>query len=205
MLEDLFSYLCSHATYAHYFLFGFLLLAGVNIPISEDLVLIIGGVLVSICVEEHYYLMLGWLYVGCVLSAYEAYWLGWRYGHKLYDLYGFRHVVTRERIHILKTFIERFGILTFMVGRFIPGGIRNAIFVTSGMGRMPFGVFAFRDAVAAALSTTVLFQLGYLFGENYPTLFGYISTYEHVMLLILGVIVGVLMSYWWYHRRATQA
>src|SRR5262245_46178774 len=171
MLDAILTFMCQHAPEAHYYLFGLLLLTGVNIPVSEDLILIGGGVIVAICLDEHYYLMLGWLYAGCLIAAYEAYWLGRVVGPKLYNAPGFRHVITRIRVDRLHGFIERFGLLTFMVGRFVPGGVRNALFITSGLGRMSFLVFALRDGFAAIFSTWLLYHLGYLFGENYPVLF----------------------------------
>lgn len=203
MLESFFAYLCVHSVHAHYTLFVLLLLAGVNIPVSEDLILILGGVIVSVCVPDHYTIMFIFLYLGCIISAYEAYWLGHHYGHKLYETPGFRHIVTRERIHRLKTFMERYGLLTFVVGRFIPGGMRNAIFITSGMARMPFPVFVFRDGIAALISTFVLFQLGYIFGRSYPVLFEYVHAYHHYVMMLIGLALGVFLSYIWYNRSSS--
>lgn len=201
MFDSILTFMCLHAPEAHYYLFGLLLLTGVNIPVSEDLILVGGGVIVAVCLDEHYYLMLGWLYAGCLIAAYEAYWLGRIFGPRLYTLPGFRHIVTPERMQRLHRFIERFGVVTFMIGRFIPGGARNALFITSGLGSMPFVVFALRDGFAAIFSTWLLFHLGYLFGENYPVLFGYVSTYHHIVLLLFGVLAGMGLMYLWYHHR----
>lgn len=200
MFDAFLDFMCFHAPVAHYYLFGLLLLAGLNIPISEDLILIAGGILAAICVPEHYWLMLAWLYAGCLISAYEAYWLGRTVGHRLHTLPGFRHIVTAHRVAVFHRFIERFGLLTFMVGRFIPGGARNAIFITSGMGRMPFVVFALRDGFAAIFSTFLLYSLGYWFGDNYQELLGYVHTYHHAVLGILAVLFITGLSYLWYHR-----
>src|ERR1700738_921331 len=133
MFETTFAYFCAHAMYAHFVFFGLLVLAGVNIPISEDLILIMGGALVAICVPENYVVMLVCLYAGCIVSAYEAFWLGRWAGPKLYTMRYLRHFVTPERVAKLRTWIERFGIFTFVVVRFIPGGVRNGLFMTSGL------------------------------------------------------------------------
>lgn len=205
MLDALFDFLCLHAHQAHYYLFGLLLLAGVNMPVSEDLILISGGVIVAVCLDEHYYIMWGWLYAGCLISAYEAYWLGRIYGPRLYTLPGFRHIITPSRMDRLHRFIDRFGVFTFMVGRFIPGGVRNAIFITSGLGRMPFTIFALRDGCAAFLSTSLLYQIGYLFGENYSTLFRYVESYNRIVIIILFVLLCVGISYLWYHHKQVKS
>jgi membrane-associated protein len=200
MFDAFFNFMCLHAPEAHYYFFGLLLLAGVNIPVSEDLILMAGGIIVAICIPEHYYLMLGWLYAGCLFSAYEAYWLGHTFGRQLYTLPGFRHIITPTRMQNVHRFIERFGVLTFMVGRFIPGGVRNAIFISSGLGRMPFWVFACRDGFAAIFSTWTFYQLGHLFGDNYPILFDYVTTYHHIVLLLVGLLVGSGLACLWYHH-----
>lgn len=202
MLEEIFAYLCAHAAYAGPALFGLLLLAGLNIPISEDVVLISGGVIVALCIPENYLSMFLWLYAGCIFSAYEAYWLGRKFGPKLYDMRLFRHVVTRPRIERLNIFIERYGIMTFIVGRFIPGGIRNGLFITSGLGGMPFPTFALRDGFAAMISTTTLFHLGYFFGDHYQTLFDYLKIYNHTVMVVIGIgAIALLLYFWRYYKK----
>ena len=38
-------------------------------------------------------------------------------------------------------FYKKYGALTLVIGRFIPFGVRNAIFLTSGISKMPFAKF----------------------------------------------------------------
>ena len=146
--------------------------------------------------------MIGWMWAGCVLSAYEAYWLGRWLGPRVYTIPFVRHYIKPDRVATLNVAYERYGILTFMICRFLPFGIRNALFMTSGMGRMPFGKFALRDGVAALLSTVVLFSLGNFFGSNYESLLIYIKTYEHLVALIglISLIVVVIVYYRFYRE-----
>ena len=196
-MDDFLTYLCLHAPNAHYFIFGLLLLTGVNIPISEDLLLIAGGVLVAMCAPGNEAVMIGWLWAGCILSAYEAYWLGRWLGPRVYTLPIICHYVTPHRVLKLNASYERFGILTFMICRFLPFGIRNALFITSGMGEMPFGKFVIRDGIAAMLSTYALFSLGRVFGANYEILLRYIKNYEHLIAVlgIVAVVSGIVIYY----------
>lgn len=75
-MDTLITTVVEYAPFAHFLIFGFLMLGGLNVPISEDVMLIIGGVVASTCVPENTTILWVWLYFGCILSAWEAYWLG---------------------------------------------------------------------------------------------------------------------------------
>lgn len=61
--------------------------------------------------------------------------------------------------------LERHGILTFIVCRFIPFGIRNTLFMSSGFFGLRARTFLLYDVIAAAISTNTLFFLVYYFGD----------------------------------------
>lgn len=193
-MESLLSFICEHAEYAHYIFFGLLMLAGLNVPISEDLILLSAGAITATCVPENYVTMLVWLYLGCWISAWEAYAIGRFFGPKLYDFKWFSHFLTRGRIERLHHYYERFGIFTFILGRFIPGGVRNTLFMTAGLGKMHFGKFIFRDGIACFISTNTLFYLGFLFGENYSVIVNYFTTYTHVFLGLIAILIAALFA-----------
>src|SRR5262245_32067312 len=102
MIESLFTYICEHANHAHWIIFSLLLLAGLNIPISEDLMLIGGGAIASTCIPEHTLRMFIWIYLGCYLSAWEAYWIGRLLGPRLYRIRLFNHIITPHRMDVLR-------------------------------------------------------------------------------------------------------
>lgn len=188
MFENLFSYICQHAEWAHLVIFGLLLLSGLNVPVSEDLLLLTAGAIVANCIPGHYFFVYAWVFFGSWLSAWEAYGIGRTLGPKLYDIKWFSYVLTPKRIGRLRRFYEQYGLLTFIVGRFMPGGVRNGLFLTSGLGKMPFLRFISRDALACLLYTSVIFYVGFVFGQNFPWL---VKTFSHYSLLLLGVIVIV--------------
>lgn len=198
-MESILTFVCEHAVHAHWIIFTLLLLAGLNVPISEDLLLLTGGAIASSCLSpEHKISLFVWLYFGCWFSAWEAYWIGRLLGPKLYEFRWFSHILTPKRIEKLHYYYEKFGILTFMVGRFIPGGARNALFMTSGLGKMPFWKFVLRDGFACIFSTSILFYLGHVFGENHELLFHYFKTYNFIFLTILAtaiIVIGCIILY----------
>ena len=202
-MEALLSELCAHAESAHWWFLGMLLLAGLNVPLSEDIILIMAGAVTSTCIPDHAARMLFWLYVGCWFSAWEAYTIGRFLGPKLYDIRWFSHVLNPHRIDRLHHYIEKFGILTFILGRFIPGGVRNALFMTCGLGKMPFLRFIARDGIACLFSTCILFYLGYKAGENAQLIIAYFKKYELFIILTLVVTVSGIII--WFNRKRAQS
>jgi membrane-associated protein len=189
-MDAIFSYICQNAEYAHLIFFGLFILAGLCAPISEDLLLLAGGAIVSRCIPDQYIHLYIWMFMGCWISGWEAYWLGRYFGPKLYTLPWFSKFVTPERIAKLHAYYERFGIWTFIIGRFIPGGVRNALFITSGMGKMPFLLFTARDFVAALISTSVVFYVGYTFGENFELISAAVIRYNRIALVLIIIFIA---------------
>ena len=198
-MESILSYICEHADKAALILCFLILLSGCNIPISEDLVLITGGTIASTCAPNQTYFLYVCLFFSAWISAWEAYWIGRILGPKLYTIRWFKHFITKKRIEKLHTYYERFGIWVFIFGRFFPGGVRNALFITSGLGKMPFHLFILRDCVGCILQTLTMFTLGYQFGEHYDIIIKKVKEYE--IDTIIGLILLSLVAYLWVHKK----
>jgi membrane-associated protein len=194
-METFFNFVCLHADEAQWIMFGLLLLAGINIPISEDIMLLLGGALASTCIHHPPIEMWAWLFMGCWISAWEAYWLGRLFGPKLYEMPWFHSFINPHRIERLHHYYEKFGILTFIAGRFIPGGVRNALFMTCGLSKMPFPRFLLRDFFACLLSSATLFYVGHKFGENRQQVLHFFKAYQFLIYAILATLfITVLVT-----------
>jgi membrane protein DedA with SNARE-associated domain len=192
MIESLFSFICSYSDQAHWIIFILLLLAGLNVPISSDILLLTGGALAGTCEIHHAARLYGWMLIGYYLAAWEGYWMGRLLGPTLFQIRFFKHLLNPQRIQSLNLYYERYGLLTFLIGRFLPGGIRNALSLSSGLIRMPFWLFVFRDSLASTLSCTFLFFLGYKFGENFDLVLYYFQRYSNIFV-ILSIISSILI------------
>ena len=201
-MEVFFSYICEHANHAHWIIFCLLLLAGLNLPISEDIMLIGGGAIASTCIPDHALRLYIWIFLGCYVSAWEAYWIGRKLGPRLYHIAFFKSIVTPHRLGVLRHYYAKFGIFTFIVGRFIPGGIRNALFMSSGLMKMPFHLFILRDGVACLISSSVLFSIGYRFGQNLDLLLYYFHRYTYGFLAFFLTLALAGFIYLWHSRRS---
>lgn len=200
-MEDILSWACAHADQAYWLVFVLLFLAGLNIPISEDIVILTAGALASTCLEGSPLLLYVCCYLAAWISAWQVYWIGRLLGPKLYNVPWLNRMVNQEKIDRLHEYYETYGIYTFLVGRFIPGGFRNVLFITAGMGRMPFLKFIGRDAPSCLFSTGTVFFLGYLFAEYHQSLVEFIKRYNVIGLILILVIITALFFWRRYKKR----
>jgi len=188
---DIFARLCQYAEYYPLVAFIALMLAGLSVPISEDLIIITGAL---ICQGKPSMLVpvFAAIYAGVVISDYFPYILG-KYIRKgtvktkfLTGFFSPRKIV---RIH---RYLEKYGIFTFIVGRFVPFGVRNTLFMTSGLFGLKLRRFALYDTTAATISVSTLFFLAYHFGEAVEKPFQAVGIV--LFILVLSMITFVIIS-----------
>lgn len=193
-------FLFEHAHHAHWIVFGALMLAGLNIPISEDLMIILSAVLAATVVPENTGILFLFVFLGCYLSDLVCYWIGRKLGPKLWQIKWFAKTVDRKRLDSIHSYYVKYGFWTLLIGRFIPFGVRNCLFLSAGMGKMPFGSFALSDGIACIISNTVLFYLAYCAGKNYEALLEFIKTFNiFLFIFFLVLVIGVI----WYKRKTS--
>jgi len=85
-MDPILTFIFEHADDAHWIIFLLLMLAGCNFPISEDLLLVISGVLASTVVTDHALRLFIWVFLGCYISDWISYGLGRYFGEKLWKI-----------------------------------------------------------------------------------------------------------------------
>jgi len=199
-MHQLIEFLFAHAHYAHWIVFGALMLAGINVPISEDLMIILSAVLAATVVPENTMLLFTAVFLGCYISDWVCYWIGRKFGPKLWNIRWFAKTVDRKKLDQIHGYYEKYGFWTLLVGRFIPFGVRNCLFLTAGMGRMHFGKFLLSDGIACITSNTVLFTLTFYVGKNYESLLSSLKLFNVVLFIIFAVSV---IGFIWYKRKTS--
>jgi membrane protein DedA with SNARE-associated domain len=170
------------------------MLAGLNFPVSEDLVVIGSAVLAATIVPQNFYYLLVCAYLGVYLSDLESYWLARILGRKALRLKFTARIVSPQKLEKVKYFLDKYGALALAGGRFIPFGFRNALFMTCGLSKMKFWKFALGDFVASVITTTILFSLGYSFGKNYPVLLDYLTRWKfYIIITVFAITVLVIL------------
>jgi membrane-associated protein len=200
-MERLNEFILQNAPYAHWYIFGAILLAGANIPICIDLIILASALLAAQVIPEHTVLLFLSVWAGSLLSAWVAYWMGRLLGPKLYRWRWFSGLLNPARLQKIKHFYEKYGLFCLLIGRFIPFGVRNGIFMTTGMSRLSFGKFVLRDSLACTLWSSISFYLFYTIGQNYEALSNYVKAFNLLIFAAFGVTV---IAFFWYKKRKSS-
>ncbi len=197
-MEALTDLIVQHKDYAHWLIFGSILLAGLNIPISIDLMMICSALLAAHIMPENIFQIFAFTLSGCLISAWIAYWLGRKLGPRLMRLRFFHATFNEKRLEKSKHFYQKYGLWTFIVGRFIPFGVRNCMFMSSGLSRMSFKKFLLFDGIACTIWATASFTVFYFACANSATLMSNLKTFN---IAIFSAFALAVISILWYKKK----
>jgi len=178
---------------------GVLSAAGMGVPISEDLTLLLGGALAARGVTS-YWPTLAAGYFGVLLGDVLIHHWGQRMGPAAYSQRWVQRVLSAERQEKLRAHFARHGFLTIVVGRHTPV-LRAPVFFLAGASKVPLWKFALADAVSAAITVPIVVTLGYFFGEHLEE----IRSKIHGVQWALGGLVVLLAAIWFWRRRRARA
>ena len=197
-MQSIFDFIFQNAAHAHWIIFGSFILAGLNIPISEDILIIISATLASKVVPQNTFLLFGAVFFGAYLSDWMVYWLGRGLGIKLWNIKWFKKTFKIRTLAKIRLFYKKYGFYTLLIGRFIPFGVRNCLFLSAGMSKMNFGKFLISDGIACFCSNIVLFSITYCIGKNCESLFAYI---KHINIFIFGLFIFTIIAAICYYKK----
>lgn len=181
------------ATESPWIIFPIMLLGGFNIPVSEDGMLFVAGVIAAKSPDKMWALFFA-AYLGAFGADLICYSLGRFLGPKFFRIKLFANMVPPERLEKISNFYERYGVWTLIIGRFIPFGVRNGLFLAAGLSRMNALKFALSDLLAATISCGLYFTLFYNFGESV------IGIVKRFNLVIFGLAV-LFFLYWLFKKK----
>ena len=125
--------------------------------------------------------------LGGVVGDTFGYCVGRFSGHTIKD-YAF-YKMTQQRIERL---INKFGGAAIILSKYIYG-IRVAMCISSGVGRMPFHRFLLMDAISCSIWAFILAGLGYFFSGAVTSIIG--DFHQIGVALFFIVITGVVVFY----------
>lgn len=163
-MEALLEFISSYVSYWPLAVFLLLLLAGLNLPISEDALIILSAAMV----HQNPKLLLPTyvaLYIGIFFSDIMVYTMGRLLSKGFLQFQFLKKKLTPEKLEWVSTNLEKHGLFTFITCRFIPFGVRNALFLCSGFVGLNPGKFLLFDSIAALISSSTLFFLVYFIGQ----------------------------------------
>jgi membrane protein DedA with SNARE-associated domain len=170
-----------------------LLIAGVGVPLPEDLTLLGAGYLAW---RGDAPLALMWTVglFGIVAGDSMLYWIGRKLGPRLSRHKWLSHHLTPARLERVSRFFQRHGAKAVFLARWAAGA-RGAFYLTAGTMKLGYRRFLAFDLLAASLSATLWVLLGWRFGGHIDKLRHVVKRVEHwIFLAALLVGLGWLLS-----------
>jgi membrane-associated protein len=154
------------------------ILGSVGLPVPEDAILLLCGVLISRGSVAPLPAMLA-VYVGVLLSDLLLYAVGRKYCGRIVTHGIFRKILPPRRLISLEQRFNRSGPIIILLCRQL-FWLRAKIFLVAGMMKMPVCRFVFADAVAALLTVGIMVTLGYKGGT-------YIHYFDRLAIQIIPI------------------
>jgi membrane protein DedA with SNARE-associated domain len=183
-------------TYAGLFLVLFI--AGLGVPIPEEVPIVAGGVLAHETVVR-WWIALPVCLAGVLGGDVVLYWVGHHWGEHILAWRPVRYVLSREREEALKAAYRRHGIKIVFTSRHVMG-LRAAAFLTAGIANVPFWKFFVVDAAAAAISVPIGFGAAYLFADQVETVMQDVHRVERWLILLALVAFATWVGIVAYRR-----
>jgi membrane protein DedA with SNARE-associated domain len=173
--------------------------AGLGVPISEDLTLLLAGALAARGITS-FWPTLAAGYFGVILGDALIHAWGKRLGPAAYSTKRVQKALSLERQAKLRHHYAKHGFWTVVVGRHTPI-LRAPIFFLAGASGVPRLKFIIADAVSAAVTVPIVTALGFYFGEHLDDVRHKI---HQVQWVLGGAVVLALLGFWFFRRRAAR-
>lgn len=181
-------------------LFSVLLVAGLGVPLPEDIPLLAAGWLVHKG-HANLYAMIAVGMVGVLTGDLMLFSMGRKYGEHITEHRLLRRVASPALLARAERLFAQHGAKIIFVARFMPG-LRSVLFLTAGIFRVRRLKFILIDGSAALASVPLLIWLGSKFGAHIERVAGDVRSAQ---LIAAGCLVTALASWgaWEYrqHRR----
>lgn len=188
-MEHALASLLSRFTYPA--LVAILAAAGLGVPVSEDLTLLLAGALAARGVT-HYAPTLASGYCGVIFGDWLIHHWGFRMGPAAYGQRRVQKVLSPERQERLRRHFARHGFWTLVVARHTPM-LRAPIFFLSGASHVPLWKFLLADGLSAAVTVPLVVTLGYFFGEHLDDVRRHMREVELVIAAVVAVAAAVYL------------
>ncbi|MEW6613877.1 MAG: DedA family protein [Thermodesulfobacteriota bacterium] len=200
VLDILFLFLATHSELFIYLaLFSVLILAGLGVPIPEDVALIGGGFLAYGGFSN---LTITFIvcFFGVILGDIAVFSMGRRWGDSVIKHRHFVRVISERKLTHARNFFKAHGSKTIFMARFILG-FRVVAFVTAGILKMKASHFITINTLAALISVPVLVFIGYLFGANIDVVIKVVKRADVLIIISLSLVIGLTVVYHIWKKR----
>jgi membrane protein DedA with SNARE-associated domain len=177
-----------------------LIVAGLGLPIPEDIMLFAAGVLVHRGEISYWSALLGCA-IGVFIGDTTIFLIARRLGPAALARRPLRWVITPERREQVEDKFARYGNVIVFMGRHM-AGLRAPIFAMAGMHRMPITKFWLWDGLGLCVSAPVVIGIGWGFADNLDRALDILKRFHWAIGGAL--LVAVLAFFLWRRMRRTR-
>jgi membrane protein DedA with SNARE-associated domain len=192
------------AQYGSIALFVLLTLGIIILPVPEETMMVIAGVLMHNKTLQIFPTVLAAL-LGSICGISISYLLGRTAGSFLVLKYGKWIGLTEKRYRKAHNWFERFGKWTLPIGYFVPG-VRHFTGFVAGTTKLHYKQFALFAYCGAALWVSTFLSIGYFFGNHWMALYEEIEFSLDVVAIVavgIGLIVALVLIRKFRHKLFT--
>lgn len=179
-------------------IFLVLFLAGLGVPIPEEVPILASGVLAHEGVVRWWF-TLPVCIAGVLSGDVVLYWVGHHWGERVLSWRIMRYVLTREREEALKAAYRRHGAKVIVTARHVIG-LRAAAFLTAGIAHVPFWRFLLADGAGAMVGVPVSFGLAFFFTDQLEQIVADVHRIERWLILAALVVIAAWVAVRAYRR-----
>jgi len=171
-------------------LFFFAFIENVFPPSPSDLVVLVGGTLVSTGVI-HFIPTLILTTLGSIAGFMVLFYLGSAVDKKVIHS-GRLKFISVEAVEKVESWFKKYGYWIILVNRFLPG-TRSVISFFSGLSHLKVDKTILLATISAFAWNAIILYLGMVFGDNVKKIDNYLSTYSNIVIAVTVAIVLFLI------------
>jgi membrane protein DedA with SNARE-associated domain len=176
-----------------------ILATGMGFPMPEELPIVLAGILAGHNLV-FWWTMLPVCILAVILGDSCLYGIGRLWGPRLtQSSWVQRHFLPPEQLQRIESNFHKYGIRILLFARLTPG-IRAPIFLTAGIIRLPLFRFVLADGLYAIPGVSVLFFLGYYFGEGIIALVERAERVKFLLMLLLLLGISAYLVYRFFRK-----
>jgi len=194
MFEDILNNISNFTPFWIYVtLFFFAFVENVFPPSPSDLVVVIGGSLVSTGVIS-FILTLLLTTIGSVVGFMILFYFGSTVDRKVVHSGKYKYIPV-DAIDKVELWFKKYGYYVILANRFLPG-TRSVISFFAGMSMMDAKKTILLAIISAFVWNAIIIYFGYIFGNNVSVVDKYLSTYSNIAIAIsIGVALVLVIKF----------
>jgi membrane protein DedA with SNARE-associated domain len=203
MIEYILDFISNAAPFWIYVaLFAFAFVENVFPPSPSDLVVVVGGSLISQGTISFIPTLI-LTSIGSVLGFMTLFYIGNQLDKKIIRA-GKMKFISIEALEKAEGWFLKYGYLVIALNRFMPG-TRSVISFFAGVSELNIKKTVLLATLSAFAWNAIIIYLGILFGNNIETVDYYLSTYSNIVIAItITVLIFFIVRYFWNKKKKKE-